>query len=341
MNKPGHALRLVTAAIRGRLPEVADWRVVLEIANLGWLGPALYVALRRADRLEEIPTPVHDYLSLLHDRNRDRNERLRAQLLEATRALNSASIEPILLKGAIHLFTAGADDLGSRMISDLDISLAPEEMATAKAALAGLGYFRFGTDRELGRANDVCVIELHDRPSARSARYLSSDLRACSPPAEVDGATARIPSATARALHLIVHDMIKERDYWSLRIDLRHLHDLAALARSSEGIDWQRLCALLPDRTARGALVVQARALEDLFDVPIPPDLRAGWQAELRHRARLLCASRGPHASVARLMGNVSRGIHEMTDGYAWRGGWAFSQKVYRRLAARGTGSRV
>ena len=314
---------------------------MLEVANHGWLGPALYVALGRADRLDEVPVPVRDYLSFLHDRNRERNQRLRAQLLEATRALNAASIEPILLKGAIHLFSAAPDELGSRMTSDLDISIAPEEMAPAKAVLMALGYFRFGADRELARADDAGVIELHDRPSARSARYLSIDLRAVSTTAALDGATVRIPSATARALHLIVHDMIKERDYWSFRIDLRHLHDLSGLARSGQGIDWHRLRALLSDRTARGALIVQARALEDLFDVHIPPDLRPDWRAELRHRARLMGASRGPHASAARLLGNLSRGIHEMSEGYAWGGGWVFSQKVYRRLAARGTGSRV
>ncbi|MDQ3139110.1 MAG: nucleotidyltransferase family protein [Pseudomonadota bacterium] len=314
---------------------------MLEIANKGWLGPALYLALRRADRLNEIPLPVRDYLSFIHDRNCERNRRMRAQLLEAIRALDAAAIEPILLKGAIHLFTARDEELGARMISDLDISIAPVEMARAKSALIELGYCCFGSDRELARPHDVGVIELHDRPSARSARYLSTDLRACSPKAARDGAVARIPTATARALHLIVHDMIKGRDYWSFRIDLRHLQDLAELARSSEGIDWQQLCALLSDGFAREALVVQARALEDLFGVQIPPDLRPGRRAELRHVARLVCAGRGPSASVARLIGNLSRGVHEIAEGYEWRGGWKFSQKVYRRLASRSTGSKL
>lgn len=116
-----------------------------------------------------------EYLSFLHDRNCDRNRRLRVQLLEAITALNAAAIDPILLKGAIHLFTCDEEELGARMISDLDISIAPAEMARAVPALMALDYSCFCSTRELARPDDVGVIELHDRPNARSARYLSSD----------------------------------------------------------------------------------------------------------------------------------------------------------------------
>jgi hypothetical protein len=341
VRKPGHTLRLVTAALQGRLPPEAEWPAVLEVANQGWLAPALYVALERAGQSQQIPPPVRDYLSFIHERNCERNRRLRVQLLEAVIALDADAIEPILLKGAVHLFTAAEGELGTRMISDLDISIAPAELAGAKSALFARGYRSLANDRELAREDDVGVIELHDRPSARSAPYLSTDLRACSTRMTCEGAVARIPTATARALHLIVHDMIKERDYWSFRIDLRHLNDLAELARSAEGIDWQQLCHLLPQGTGRKALIVEARALEDLYAVPIPAELRPGRRAELRHMARLACASRGPLPSAARVIGNLSRGVHEMREGFAWRGGWQFSKRVYRRLAARSTGSRV
>ena len=40
--------------------------------------------------------------------------------------------------------------------------------------------------------------------------------------------------------------------------------------------------------------VVQARALEDLYGVQLPPEVRPGRPAKLRHAMRLMCASRGP-----------------------------------------------
>ena len=341
MKRPGHLLRQLTAALDGRLPALGAWPALLELAGRGWLIPALHVALQRADRLDDVPSDVRDYLSLLHDRNRERNRRLREQLVEATRALNAAAIEPVLLKGAIHLFTAGEEDLGSRMISDLDLSIPPAELARAKSALNGIGYGCCYGEREMARPQDVGVIEFHHRPSARSAPYLSGDLRASSPGMIRDGAAARIPTAMARALHLIVHDMIKEGDYWTFRINLRHLHDLAGLACSSEGIDWRRLGALLSDPVGRNALNVQALALQDLYGIELRPDLHPGRAARLRHVARLICAGRGRAASMVRLAGNVSRGLHHLSEGFEWQGGRKFSRKVHHRLTSRGTGSRI
>ena len=341
MKGPGYSLRLVTAALQGRLPDEPAWPTVLEVANRGWLCPALYLALRRSGQLDDVPVAVREYLCFLHDRNCERNRRLREQLVEAVRALNGATIEPVLLKGAIHLFTGAPDELGSRMISDLDIGIAPDEMIRAKCALEELGYRCPGNDRQMARPDDAGVIEFHDRPSPRSAPYLADGLRARSPSRQRGGAVARIPTPTARALHLIVHDMIKEGDYWTFRIDLRHLQDLAELARSIEGIDWQQLSAVLCDRRARNALIVQARALEDLFGIEVPDNLRAGRAAERRHSARLVCASPGPVASVLRLTGNLSRGVRQLTDGYKWSGSRKLTRQVYKRLASGSSGSRL
>lgn len=341
MKKPGHSIKLVTSALQGRLPKETDWPIVLEIANRGWLCPALYLALKRNSQLDDIPAPVRNYLSFLHERNCERNRRLQAQLLDAVRALNAAAIEPILLKGAIHLFTVNDEELGSRMISDLDISIAPDEVASARSTLIAQGYRTFASARDFARPDDVGVIELHDKPSRRSARYLSGDLGASSPSAARDGAVARIPRTTSRALHLIVHDMIKEGDYWSFRIDLRHLQDLAQLATSPEALDWNQLQVALPDRVGRASLIAQALALHDLFGIEIPLDLRPGWRARRRHLLRLIAVSGGMSGSLVRQTGNLSRGLRQVTVDYRWRGGRRFSQQVYRRLTARGTGSRL
>jgi hypothetical protein len=98
---------------------------------------------------------------------------------------------------------------------------------------------------------------------------------------------------------------------------------------------------VLSDGTAREALSLQAAALEDLFGTDVPPDLRAGRMARLRHVARLVGASRGMSGSVARLIGEVSRGLHRMDEGYTWRSGLNFTQQVYRRLASPSKSSRL
>jgi hypothetical protein len=341
VRRAGHAVRLVTAATQGVPPPPGDWPIVLDIANRGWLVPAIHVALDGAGRLDEVPADVREYLIFLHNQNFERNRRLRAQLIEATSALNAAGIEPILLKGAIHLFCATEEKLGARMISDLDIHIDCEDRSRATTVLMGLGYCTLDNSAALARSCDAGVIDLHDQPNSRSAPYLQNDLGAVSSRAERFGANAHIPCATARALHFIVHDMIKDGDHWSFRIDLRHLHDLAELARSDEGIDWHWLSMALANDVARQALIGQARALEDLFGVPIPDHLRGGRGAELRHLARLVCASRGLSASTVRFGGNILRAVHQNSQGYNWRGASRFRRQVVRRFAQSDRGSKV
>ena len=194
LKRPGHSLRLVTSLFEGNVPQEVEWPTVLEIANRGWLVPALYVSLKRNGLLAEIPDKVRHYLAFLHDRNHERNRRLRSQLLEAIIALNARSIQPTPLKGAVNLFTADAENLGARMLSDLDISIAPCEVDETKAVLTSLGYQNLGNGREFGREQDVGAIELHDRPNPRSMKYMSQDLRASSPTMEQDGALAQFPA---------------------------------------------------------------------------------------------------------------------------------------------------
>ena len=311
------------------------------MANRTWLAPAVYVTLQRNGNLAQIPCPVREYLTFIHHRNHERNSRLQAQLIEAIAALNERSIVPILLKGAVKIFNADGASLGSRMLSDLDICISPLEKFETKDVLMSLGYRDLGNGREFGRDQDVGAIELHDRPNARSRKYLSHDLSASSSTVEVSGALAKIPTQTARAIHLIVHDMIKDGDYWSLRMDLRHLLDLVELVNSPDGIDWEQVQQVMSDKTARNALVVQAKALEDLFGVEIPHALRAGVAASLVHVGRLFAASPGRTGSVTRLIGNISRGLNRIGDGFAGSVGGSFPQKVYRRITSVGKGPRL
>lgn len=341
MKRPGHSLRLVAAALNGHPPAEPEWPRLLETANRGWLGPALYVALRRSGRHGDIPPSVLSYLELLHDRNRERNRRLRAQVLEAARAMNARGVQPVLLKGAIHLVSVPDEAFGARMISDLDIAISPAEMTDARAALKGLGYADSRTIHEMGRPQDVGEIELHDRPGPRSARYLSGDLKGSSAVVEQEGALLFVPSATSQALHLVVHDMIKDGDYWDFGIDLRHLHDLAELARSPAGIDWRRLRAALSDRTARRALQVQATALRDLFGTQVPDDLCGGGLIRVKHEARLLAGTQGIIGSPARVVGDLSLAIGRIANGESWRGMRDFARRLSRLLGEPKKGSRL
>lgn len=269
----GAALHSLILALRG-VPRVdADWLSVIEVASRCWMTPALFVALDGCGGLSGLPADARDYLAFIHDRNRQRNLLLRGQLLEAVAALNRSGIQPILLKGAAILFSAPDGKLGARMMSDLDLLVEDADGPVANAALAGLGYHAAEGPHELWRPQDAGMLELHragtvsglDGPLVMDTANFSS--------VPCDATRARLPSPTLRALNLIVHDQIKDGDYWRGTIDLRHLHDLAELAQTPQGIDWLFLSRLMRGRLRRNALETQLLALRELFDVPIPDGL--------------------------------------------------------------------
>ena len=334
-------MRGLIAAFGGEVPEEAYWAEIIRIANLGWLVPALHIALKTNGNLSDLPEEVRSYLELLHDRNLARNRRLHSQLIEAIGALNAAGIHPILLKGAIQLFTADEEDLGGRMLSDLDINIEPSQMDEAKAALATLGYRAGSIPRELHRPDDAAELELHDRPSRRSAGYYPGPLWDTTALVQRHGVTAGVPDATSQALHLIVHDMIKEGDYWRLRIDLRHLHDLARLAAAPEGLDWDRLKQALSSGEGRGALALQALALSDLYGIMVPPDVISSAVLKLKHKLRLAASERTVSGRASRAIGNVHWGIHRLADDKSSKTAVSLAKRAYGVFVRPATGSRI
>ncbi|WP_343518999.1 nucleotidyltransferase family protein [Sphingomonas sp.] len=279
-------LRTLLACLAGEAPEDADWPNLLAAAN-----QALVTGILAARIDGHVPEAVRAFLGTIHRRALERNSRLKRQLEEAASSLNAAGIQPILLKGTAMLDTAGLD-YGARILSDLDIMVPARAMATARHCLEAAGY-RLCVHEDnpfaamnLCREQDVGMVDLHCRTKVRYPGFDFEDLVGDCAAVRCGRASAWLPSPTSQALILILHDQLQERDYWRGLIDLRHLLDLAELARTP-GIDWERLAAHFPRGHPRNALDVQLATLELLFGVPAPVPHRPRWTS-LQLRRRIL-----------------------------------------------------
>lgn len=301
MSRVAHPLDVLIAGLRGLPVPDADWLAVSALANRTLLTPALFEALSASGELHRLPLDAAEYLCFLHACNRDRNQRLRAQLDEAVGALNTAGICPVLLKGAVPVFICPGSRLPVRITSDLDISVDAAELPAAQRCAEALGYVRVPPQRGMARPQDVGMLELREtwaetpEPASRVER---------------DGLRAMIPSANSRALRWILHDLFKEGDYWRGRIDLRHLHDLWRLSED-ERIDWPALRGRMPRGHARNAMDTQLLALNHFFEVRIPAECSRQPVARLQHWRRLFTARHRAAGAPLRLAGNLSWG--------AWR----------------------
>ena len=297
---PSSNLVNLCRCLRGKAPNGLDWMAVLELANNTLTTPLLIDLVEQPD--QSVPQDVKIFVREVYRRNALRNDRLRGQLEEAVAALNERNVTPVLLKGSAVLATATPERSATRIMSDLDILVDPDQAETALKALADLDYqsdFRAppGSRKQysdLKRARDVGMIDLHQAAPGPNYFYRASGklLSHCRP-ISLGRGTAYVPVPTFQAFMLVIHDQFQDEDYWVGEIDVRHLVELRDLAASAQGIDWNRLTTFASSHLARNAVAKQLIALAELFGVAVPAELRKGWIPRLQFK-RLLLQSRFP-----------------------------------------------
>jgi len=345
-HKPSTLAALI-ACLRGRPPADVDWMDVIALANQSLTIAALAVAMSKVEKRDAVPDDVWAYFSVILARNVERNRRLAAQLGEAVGALREAGLEPLLLKGAVTLALGEPDRIAARMLSDLDLMLAPADVKGALRCLQRLDYEvvlespNSGSllAARLSRPQDVGVIDLHQRLLLNS-KLLRPEIDAhCRLAASASGRVL-VPCPALQLLIYVLHDQLHDGDYWTGRIELRHLLDMAALAEAPEGIDWERLERLLPGRLARNALETQLVTMKTLIGAPVPSRLSSGLWPRLQHQRRMLQLrlplSRFPFflATVALEARNyTSHSAHTVpAPASAFQGGRTSTSPIARRL---------
>ena len=245
MSSHSAALTSLCECLRGGLPARVEWESLIGLANETLTTPRLIDLINQFE--PNIPKDVCAYVRDIYQRNLARNGRLAGQLDEAIGALNERGVTPVLLKGAATLATARRARSATRLMADLDLLVAPDQVEAALDALAEAGYeLHFQTPAEsekwfaeLKRPHDVGMIDLHRSAPGPAYFYRPSGhiLDHCEL-SSVGRGSAYIPTATYQALMLIIHDQFQDYDYWVGEIDVRHLVELRDLANSPEGIDW-------------------------------------------------------------------------------------------------------
>jgi len=307
----GMSLQLVTEALQpdaggnlaaARRRSVADWTAPLIFANENLVGPAMYASLTAADRLNEVPDDVAEYLAFLHQHNQDRNAVVRAQGLELLAALRGAGVETMVLKGVHSLLRGLYPDSGARMVRDIDILIHRDVLKPALVTLETLGYAvvtQYLPDQhayaEFGREGDPSAVDLHleivDVPHLFSAR----DVWPRAQPMEVDGVTFRVPSATDAFLHHLIHAQVHYRGgyFWGA-LELRQVVEFATLVRQlGSEIDWNEVTRRFAEQGLETALQSYALVAERLLALPWPLPALPTMAARL-HAQRCFAQLRWP-----------------------------------------------
>jgi len=104
-----------------------DWDAVVKVSTSHYVFPALYCNLKRADFLQYLPHELVSYMEHITDINRERNKQIILQANELNNVLLANNIRPIFLKGTGNLLAGIYEDIGERMVGDIDFLVSKKE----------------------------------------------------------------------------------------------------------------------------------------------------------------------------------------------------------------------
>jgi hypothetical protein len=148
-----------------------DWDNIVKVSTSHCVFPAIYCNFKRADFLKYLPVELVDYMKHITGLNRDRNTQIIQQAQELNSLLLANKIRPIFLKGTGNLLAGIYDDIGERMVGDIDFIFSIEDYLKAIIVLKNNGYSdvlktdnrypQFKHYQRLKNDTNIAAIEIH------------------------------------------------------------------------------------------------------------------------------------------------------------------------------------
>jgi hypothetical protein len=117
-----------------------DWESVVELSTAHLVYPSLYCNLRKACFLSYLPKDLVFHMKNITSLNRKRNKQIINQAKELNNLLLEHKITPVFIKGTGNLLEGLYEDIGERMVGDIDFIFSKEEYPRAIQLLKENGY---------------------------------------------------------------------------------------------------------------------------------------------------------------------------------------------------------
>ena len=168
INHEVHNKRIVEEMLQSN---TVDWFAVVRFSSTYLVYPALYCNLKKANFLSYLPTDLVLHMEKITALNRERNKKIIDQAKELNDLLLEHHITPIFIKGTGNLLEGLYEDIGERMVGDIDFIFSKEEYPKAIELLTNDGYSRmYNTDYifpghrhypRLVKEGKIASIEIH------------------------------------------------------------------------------------------------------------------------------------------------------------------------------------
>jgi hypothetical protein len=146
-----------------------DWESVVKVSTAHFVLSALYCNFHKAKFLKYLPQDLVEFMKSITNLNRERNEKLLAQVKELNIYLLGHQIKAIFLKGVSNLIANLYDDIGERMLGDIDFIVSKEDYEKTIYLLKEFGYYQIERDLpefhrhypSMIKKNNIGAIEVH------------------------------------------------------------------------------------------------------------------------------------------------------------------------------------
>jgi putative nucleotidyltransferase-like protein len=289
------------AALDASSASQIDWSAFEAAVGAEGLAPLAHLALATSQDL--VPAPLLKRLRAASAVAAFRSKtRFEPTLTLALESLATAGLAPVVLKGAALAFVAYPKST-YRTLADIDLLVAPEDLAVAEHALLSHGFRQLGALPPHGHhhlpplvapAGDF-LVELHEHLMPKGNPY-GLDLAAMCGRAELrmlGRQQARVFAPADNLLHVCLHLTFGHRYEW---FPLRGLADILALTQG--GLDWELFAATAQAARLQGAVYWPLRLAERWLGAPVPV-----WVLD-----RL-----SPSATLRRLVGPVLESDYVLT----------------------------
>ena len=159
------------------------WDRFVKTGSSHYVIPALFFKLKERDFLKLLNVELVSYLEEIYNQNYNRNIELLKEVNEISHLLKTHSINHVFLKGAALVSSIYKESIGVRMVGDIDILIAKDQIQKAKNLLEFSSYspinipfepFFNNNGKHLDRMinkNKLFAIELHFKISDREIKH--------------------------------------------------------------------------------------------------------------------------------------------------------------------------
>jgi hypothetical protein len=211
-----------------------DWDALVIEGSGHLMLPALYCNLKCKGLLHTLPEELDEYLEEITAINRNRNKAIMLQIKAITELFNTQSINHVLLKGAALLMAEAYEDPAERMIGDIDILVAEDQLNSAFELLQRHGYkpieTTFGADYvehkhlpRLRTTDYIAAVELHRK------LFMDYDHKVLQPSAILKQKQEHhgiwVPSGHQLLLHNILNFQISDYGHLFKAIGFKTIYD--------------------------------------------------------------------------------------------------------------------